>query len=82
MLDPDQPQWPQTLLAREMVEPTSAIDGMVERSIRPMYEHLTGLVRRLLPKGSTSLRVRDCIHSVIGQVLLFKHRMNLNFQPS
>lgn len=73
MLHPDRPVWLQTLMTREMVDPTPALDTMVERSIRPMYERLTGIVRRLLPKGAPRSRVRLCTNSVIGQVLVYKH---------
>ena len=73
MLHPDRPSWVQTLMTREMVDPTPALDQMVERSIRPMYEALTAMIRRLLPKGSKAATVRDCVHSVIGQVIFYKH---------
>jgi AcrR family transcriptional regulator len=73
MLHPDRPVWLQTLMAREMVDPTPALDVMVERSIRPMYERLTGIVERLVPKGTAPARVRLCTNSVIGQVLVYKH---------
>lgn len=73
MLRPDRPVWLQTLMAREMVDPTPALDTMVERSIRPMYVRLTALVRRLAPKGTPTARVRLCTNSVIAQALVYKH---------
>ena len=73
MLHPDKPVWLQTLMAREMVDPTPALDRMVERSIRPMYERLTAVVRRLLPPRTKATVVRDCTNSVVGQVLFYKH---------
>jgi AcrR family transcriptional regulator len=73
MLHPDRPVWLQTLLAREMVDPTPALDSMVDRSIRPMYERLTAHVRKLLPPRTGAAVVRRCTHSVIGQVLFYKH---------
>jgi len=86
MLHPDRPVWLQTLVAREMVDPTPALDTMVERSIRPMYERLTGIVRRLVAKGTPPARVRLCTNSVIGQVLVYKHAapvlQRMNGMPS
>lgn len=73
MLHRDRPVWLQTLMAREMVDPTPALDAMVQRSIRPMYERLTALVRPLLPKGTAVETLRACVHSVIGQALFYKH---------
>lgn len=73
MLDPERPTWLQTLIAREMVDPTPALDAMVERSIRPMHARLSALVARLLPGGTRPTARRDCVSSVIGQVLVYKH---------
>lgn len=73
MLHADRPEWLQTLMAREMADPTPALDQMVRRSIRPIYVALTTVVRRLLPRGARPTVIRDCVHSVIGQVLVYKH---------
>lgn len=73
MFDERGPAWVQTLIAREMVDPTPALDAMVERSIRPMYEQLSALVRAALPDGAAPAVVRACVNSVIGQALIYKH---------
>ncbi len=73
MLDPSRPVWLQTLIAREMVDPTTALDALVQRSIRPMHARLSRLVRQLLPAGTAGPVLRDCVTSVIGQVLIYKH---------
>lgn len=73
MLHADRPEWLQTLMAREMADPTPALDQMVERSIRPIYRALMAVVRRLLPRGAKPHLVRDCAHSVLGQALVYKH---------
>ena len=73
MLHQDRPVWLQTLMTREMVDPTPALDTMVERSIRPMHTRLTEIVRKLLPKGIGAPVLRDCTNSVLGQVLVYKH---------
>jgi AcrR family transcriptional regulator len=70
-LDAHQRQsWYARLCAREMVEPTAALDGVVRQIIRPLAEHLEGLVaRRLKPRASKAL-VRRCSLSIVGQCLL------------
>jgi TetR/AcrR family transcriptional regulator, regulator of cefoperazone and chloramphenicol sensitivity len=73
MLNPDRPTWLQPLMAREMVDPTPALDTMVDRSIRPMYDRLTALIRRMAPKGTSAARIRLCTNSVIAQALVYKH---------
>jgi len=73
MLHPNNPVWFQTLMTREMVDPTPALDTMVERSIRPMHARLTAIVRNLLPEGTPVGTLRHCTTSVLGQVLVYKH---------
>lgn len=73
MFDERGPAWVQTLIAREMVDPTPALDAMVERSIRPMYRRLTMLVQALLGPRPAAATVRTCVNSVIGQALMYKH---------
>lgn len=73
LLDPRGPSWVQTLISREIVDPTPALDAMVERSIRPMFERFAGFVRRLLPPRTPARVVRECVFSVIGQALFYKH---------
>ena len=60
-------------MVREMAQPTDALDAVVQRSIRPMYEHLCELVRALLGKGASTRTVRECANSVVGQIMLYKH---------
>jgi AcrR family transcriptional regulator len=38
MLDPNRPQWKRLLMAREMANPTVALDQLVENSIRPLRD--------------------------------------------
>ena len=42
------PAWRFKLMAREMIEPTAALDAMVENMIRPMARKLESIVRELL----------------------------------
>lgn len=60
------------LLAREMAEPTRALDGLVRQVIRPLYDRLRSLVRALAPPGASEGRVRLCARSVVGQCLFYK----------
>lgn len=73
LLRPDRPVWLPTMMAREMVDPTPALDHMVENAIRPMYERLSSIVRRLLGVRPSPAVVRACTVSVIGQVFVHKH---------
>lgn len=65
--------WHITLCAREMVQPTIALDRVVEEIIRPLSERLTVIVRLLLPVGTPSDEARRCALSVVGQCLFYHH---------
>jgi TetR/AcrR family transcriptional regulator, regulator of cefoperazone and chloramphenicol sensitivity len=59
------------LMAREMVDPTSALDRLAERVIRPIYGRLVGLVREVsrMPISRAELAAK----SILGQILFYKH---------
>lgn len=68
LLDPGRPSWHGRLLAREMSEPTEAIEGLVRDEIRPRYEVLQGIIRELA--GDVPPRViAKCAASIVGQML-------------
>lgn len=61
------------LMAREMAEPTRALDRLVEDVIRPLFLHLRGIVRELLGPRATHDEVVLCTRSIIGQCLFYHH---------
>ena len=65
------------LMAWEMIEPTRALDDLVRDAIRPTWEHLAGIVSRILrvptADALTSRVVRRCTASVLAQVLLYRN---------
>jgi TetR/AcrR family transcriptional regulator, regulator of cefoperazone and chloramphenicol sensitivity len=61
------------LLARELAQPTAALDEVVERSIRPTSELLRTIIRNILGTAATDERVRHAAISVIGQCLHWHH---------
>ncbi len=73
ILDEGRPAWYGQLMAREMVEPTSALDLMVERYIRPQSDWLRELIGHMLGDAATPERIRMCTCSVVGQCLFYKH---------
>ncbi len=73
LLDQGRPAWHAKLIAREMVEPTTALDALVENSLRPQTELLKSIVRDLLGEHSDPGRVRLCVQSIVGQCLYHHH---------
>ncbi len=67
ILGKERPNWHARLLAKELVNPTIALDKMVEASVRPQAERLSAIVAALLGPGATQKVVRHCVLSVVGQ---------------
>jgi hypothetical protein len=63
------PSWLGQSMAQEMIEPTAALDALVEKTILPMSEKLAAIVAELLGAGMTDEQVRLCQLSIIGQCL-------------
>jgi AcrR family transcriptional regulator len=61
------------LMTMEMVDPTPALDRVVEAVIRPLYEELLGILRELLPRGAGRRSLHLAARSVVGQVLFYRH---------
>lgn len=61
------------IMAREMVEPTAALDRLVAEAIRPQSEMLREIVSALLGGAADPARVRLCGMSVVGQILFYCH---------
>jgi AcrR family transcriptional regulator len=60
------------LMARELVEPTTSLDGVVGR-IRPLFGRLCGIVEEIAGPGTDPARIGRCAKSVVGQILFYKH---------
>jgi TetR/AcrR family transcriptional regulator, regulator of cefoperazone and chloramphenicol sensitivity len=73
IMDEGKPAWFGKLLAREFTQPTWAFDILVEETIRPSFQILTGIVATILGKRAKERKVRLCSMSVVGQCLYFRH---------
>ncbi|MBP1751662.1 MAG: transcriptional regulator, TetR family [Geobacteraceae bacterium] len=60
-----------TLTMREMVEPTSALDMIVDEGIRSLFEHLVAIVRAILGEDADEELVQACSRSTIGQCTFY-----------
>ncbi len=73
IFDTGEASWHGQLMLREMIEPTAALDFVVAEKIRPMSDHLRGLVAELLGGRATDERVRLCSFSVVSQCVFYCH---------
>lgn len=81
IFDAGKPAWHGKLMAREMIEPTAALEHLVQQTIRPKKDLLMGIVREMLSgDGSDGERlavdeqmVGACARSVIAQIVFHYH---------
>jgi len=60
------------IMAREMMEPTSALQIIVKEIIRPRQEQLSAIIRALLGRAADDTLVRRCCFSIVGQCLYYR----------
>lgn len=58
---------------KEMANPTPALAGVVEESLRPLYDRLRSLVGQILSLPPNHDKTRLCTHSIMGQVAHYSH---------
>ena|ERR1700722_17979884 len=65
--------WHGKLMSREMIEPSAALDSLVEERMRPMVGQLLKIVAEILGCPVNDERVRLCSFSVVSQCVFYHH---------
>jgi AcrR family transcriptional regulator len=73
LLDQGRPAWHAKLMAREMIDPTSALDRLVREKVRGNHEQIAAIVRALMGGKAPADTVRMCVLSIVGQCLFYRH---------
>jgi TetR/AcrR family transcriptional regulator, regulator of cefoperazone and chloramphenicol sensitivity len=73
VFDPGRPGWHAKIIARELAEPTRALDSLLEEIARPLHRELAGIVRELLGPAAREEDVRFCALSIMGQCVYYHH---------
>ena len=74
IFDEGRPAWHGKLIAREIADPTAALNDIVDEGIRPHFMMLRAIVTELLGGGTPDPeRLRYCAWSVVGQCLFYFH---------
>jgi AcrR family transcriptional regulator len=73
IFDPGRPGWHARLIAREMAEPTRALDSLIEEIARPLHRELAEIVAQLLGSDTDEDAVRLCALSIMGQCVYYHH---------
>ena len=71
--DKGRPAWHGKLMAREMAEPTAALDSLINDMYRPLVERLEVIVRELTGLAANADSVLRCARSILGQCLYYYH---------
>lgn len=61
------------IMARELADPTPALDQIVREAIAPLHEFLGKLVREIIGANADEARLRCCVLSIFGQCLYYRH---------
>jgi AcrR family transcriptional regulator len=60
------------IMAREMMEPTPALQIIVREIIRPRQQQLSAIISELLGGSADDALVRRCCFSIVGQCLYYR----------
>jgi hypothetical protein len=60
-------------MLREMIEPTHALDSMVEECVRPLQNELEAIVREFFGKHADEEKVRLSTLSIASQCVFYHH---------
>ncbi len=73
IFDDGRPAWHGKLMSREMIEPTTALDALVENNIRPIANQLESLVGEYLGLGASKQLIILCARSIVAQCVFYHH---------
>ena len=72
LLGPEENTWMEKLIARELMDPTPALDLIVEKGIKPTSQRIGAMVAELLGAPLDDVRVWQCFLSIQAQCLFYK----------
>lgn len=61
------------MMARELADPTPALDKIVFEAIAPLHEFLGRLVTEIIGKTSEEVEIRRSVYSILGQCLFYRN---------
>jgi AcrR family transcriptional regulator len=89
ILDSGRPAWHGKLMAREMIEPTQALDELVEREIRPKFKVLREIVAGIIGRHpddevvlwKSSLVMSQCLFFHQNRAVIARIRPDMTMTP-
>jgi AcrR family transcriptional regulator len=72
IFDEGRPSWYGKLMAREMIDPTHALDECAQETMKPIAELLRSIISEMVPSANEEdMRRYSC--SVVGQICFYHH---------
>lgn len=73
IFDSEPTAWFGKMMLREMIEPTGALDSLLEERMRPMADQIRGIVAEILGCSPGDEKARLCSLSVVSQCVFYHH---------
>jgi|SRR5208283_1789016 len=73
IFDSEPTAWFGKMMLREMIEPTGALDSLLEERMRPMADQIRGIVAEILDSSPDDENARLCSLSVVSQCVFYHH---------
>jgi AcrR family transcriptional regulator len=73
LLDEDNASPQCRIMARELADPTPALDQIVRDAIAPMHGYLGGLLQEIIGGKVSEMELRRHVNSIFGQCLYYRH---------
>ncbi|HRX85004.1 MAG TPA: CerR family C-terminal domain-containing protein [Phycisphaerae bacterium] len=77
LFDPERPSWRATVVAHEFIQPTGALDAVLDDLIRPRAQLLHDLVRELVGDGPDEFAIACARFSVAAQCFFYLYNREL-----
>lgn len=61
------------IMARELADPTPALDKIVREAVAPLHAFLGKLLREIAGRQAGEAELRRCVFSILGQCLFYRH---------
>jgi TetR/AcrR family transcriptional regulator, regulator of cefoperazone and chloramphenicol sensitivity len=71
ILEEGQYSWFGKIVAKEYMEPTKALDILVQETIQPTFKFLSSIAQQMFEKPATEETIRFCCFSIVSQCLFF-----------
>ncbi len=71
------------IMARELADPTPALDQIVRDAVAPLHEFLGNLLREIGGKSLSEAQLRRSVYSILGQCMFYRnsHPVLLRLNP-